>query len=1373
MCGIAGIYDASIRTLTSIDEGKHLLNCMNETMVHRGPDAHGMWSDETGRCHLAHRRLSIIDTSDAGRQPMLNGSGRWVISFNGEIYNFQEIRPQLESTGIQLRGRTDTEVLIEAIALWGIDALQKLDGMFAFAAFDRESGELLLARDPFGEKPLYYMELGKGGLVFASELQALEALPWFDGEVSLDAIGELLMFQYIGAPRTIYQAVKKLEPGCWLHAKPDGRIERGRYFEFKPGHDGFIQRPINDLVDELEDILTRSVRRRLISDVPLGAFLSGGVDSSTVCALVHNKLGRPLKTFSIGFADSPESEHEAARMFAKHLGTEHHDQILTPHTSDFLLDIGRLLDEPNADSSCMPTYLLSEYARRFVTVALSGDGGDEMFCGYGRYFATLDDDQRWEKGMLPNWNAGRAYYGNRILVSEEAHVEELFGFVPDALAAHLTRLRGEIDHGEAPLISRLRKTDTDNYMPGAVLPKVDRMSMRHSMEVRTPFLNVELARFAEKLPPKSLYDNGRGKIILRELACRYLPREWIDTPKKGFGIPMTLWARDELLNVANQLLDSDDSRLRQSFGADNIARFMARQRSSDGFATYQVWALTMLESWARNHPAKLPDVVSIAASRPRSLLTTQPASKPSAASPIASATGIRLCLRKLRFHGNRLRRALKDIYSLVIPTRLPPNMALLAYRINPHCLLVMEREDFVSLRTLDEHEAMHLINRIRELLVRLRFSNEIELAGEEADKAEANLNLRDDQFFPLPGWWSRFPGVFGNFPLTMTTLLFFGENAPGMLDYPTLERLRRLGAKDVIFPHPHRPFSTLVHLSLQKKCWYQEWRDIKKLRTQAIRLGWQKTNTRVPKHKFIVGGLVTLPNLVDTELLERYMLLEGAAQMPPVPTSHEEIETLGKGRYSIWNQHCLFSASSPKKVFASEYWLVENNERNQPLLPISLKLVEFVFNQDDSRYAEKLERYIKNRDAAKPCYLEPGDPVVIVTHGLPPGGAERQWCYLAIGLKKRGYDVSFVVTDSLYEGDNRHYLPLLEKHGLDVLELGGMSFNEILGGLPNEDEAWSLIHPEGNPHGINLARLTRLFTKQKPKAVFCQLDYTNLMAGAAGHIAGVPRIVMSFRNYNPTHFPYLCNDWFLPLYRILARSPSTILSGNATDANIDYAQWIGIPPEQVRYIPNAIDPAIIARPSQQELAALRQALDLADDTPVILGVFRLSDEKDPMLFLEVCAQLIRVIPKMRVFIAGVGPMQARMKVRIGELGIDNNLTLLGRRSDIAALMCVATLLLSTSSLEGMSNAIMEAQLLGRPVVATRTGATPDIVVDGTTGYIRESGDLHGLVEACLAILKDPILANTMSETATHRIMTEFTVALLTERHIRLINETTP
>jgi asparagine synthase (glutamine-hydrolysing) len=621
MCGIAGIFRQR-RTSAAPFPMASTVRAMVQTMVHRGPDAEGVWEDPDGGCVLGHRRLSIIDTSDAGRQPMSSLDGRWVITFNGEIYNYLELRSQLEAMGARFVGRTDTEVLIQAIAFWGISALSRLDGMYAFAAFDTLSGELLLARDPFGEKPLYYTQLDDSIVAFASELQALERVPGFDFSVDVDAMAEVLSFQYIGAPRSIYASVRKLKPGHWLRIDAVGRRQTSRYFSFRPGLSGFTDRSIPDLVDELEDILVRSIRRRMIADVPVGAFLSGGVDSSVVCALVRRKLDRPLMTFSIGFEGSPESEHLIAREFGERLQTIHRDEVLAPDSAEFLHDIGGLLDEPNGDSSCLPTYLLSRFARQHVTVAVSGDGGDELFGGYGRYFATLDERAASRAGTLLDWKPGPVYFGNRILVASEPHIGELFGFIPGNFAGHLSRLRSQLDCADDNLLGEMRRVDTDNYMPGAVLPKVDRMSMRHSLEVRTPYLSVELARFAERLPEHMLVNGGRGKLLLRELAYRYLPRDLVDLPKKGFGLPVSNWGRDSLLKAAGLLLESDDSRLRASFGSENISRFLTRQRTPDTFSAYQVWAVAMLESWLRHRNAEVP---RLAECRPRA--TFRPSGK--------------------------------------------------------------------------------------------------------------------------------------------------------------------------------------------------------------------------------------------------------------------------------------------------------------------------------------------------------------------------------------------------------------------------------------------------------------------------------------------------------------------------------------------------------------------------------------------------------------------------------------------------------------------------------------------------------------------------------------------------------------------------
>lgn len=599
MCGITGLFLTSPTEAWQF-EPRQVLQNMNLSIAHRGPDADGFFLDEQRRCFLGHRRLSVIDLSSAGAQPMQSQSGRWIVSFNGEIYNYRDFASELESLGIRLRGHSDTEILVNLLDLYGPNVLQRIDGMFAFAAFDVLSGDLLLARDAFGEKPLYFTQRD-GYFAFASELTALEKIPNFSRIVDLGAIAELLMFQYIGAPRTIYPHVNKLLPGTWMRISTHGVRTEGRHFSFRPGQHGFSVAKPNELVDELDSILTDSLRRRLISDVPLGAFLSGGVDSSVTAALAVKRLGIDLQTFSMGFENAVESEHETARAFAKHLGTNHREEIVSPDVQDFLVNVGGILDEPNVDSSCLPTWLLSRFARQRVTVAISGDGGDELFGGYGRYSATLNQEQINNTGFL----AGEDYYSGRILVMDESAMRRLLGKIPDPLSNHLAMLRSQVSLGAEPLLCRLRRTDVENYMPGAVLPKVDRMSMQHSLEVRTPFLNRDLARFAEKLPQELLINAGVGKWLLRQVGYRYLPKELIDLPKKGFALPLSDWGKVGMMKQLNGCLGNPDNPLRKLFGAKRSDRFL-RDQSSD-FAPFQAWGIAVLDSWIRIHEAKVPE----------------------------------------------------------------------------------------------------------------------------------------------------------------------------------------------------------------------------------------------------------------------------------------------------------------------------------------------------------------------------------------------------------------------------------------------------------------------------------------------------------------------------------------------------------------------------------------------------------------------------------------------------------------------------------------------------------------------------------------------------------------------------------------------
>jgi asparagine synthase (glutamine-hydrolysing) len=1220
---------------------------------------------------------------------MANSDGRWLIVFNGEIYNFLEVKEQLKAKGVTFRGRTDTEVLAESIAFWGTEALTKLDGAFAFAAFDTHSGELILARDPFGEKPLYYLELPNGGLAFASELQALEKLPNFDAEVNLDAMAELLMFQYIGAPRTIYMSVKKLPPGHWMRVAQDQPSKVGRYFEFSPGRADPDVRPLPALADELEDILLRSIRRRLISDVPLGAFLSGGVDSSTVCALIRKKLGLPLETFSIGFRNAPESEHKAARRIARRIGCNHHDQILSADTSAFLLDIGRILDEPNADSSCMPTYLLSAFARRKVTVAVSGDGGDELFAGYERYFATLEDERL--RAQTDQWDPGKAYYSNRILVWTENHIDELFGIVPDGLRQHVSTLRREMLDGRVQLLSRMRKTDAENYMPGAVLPKVDRMSMQHSLEVRTPFLNVELAKFAERLPVDSLYRHGRGKIVLRELAYRYIPREFVDAPKRGFGIPMVRWGQKALVGVASRLLEGDDARLRQVLGVNAIQRFMDRQRSKESFSTYQVWSLAALESWLRHHPAKLT---------------------------VATET-----LRAMQASGRR-----------------SYTSALFALPLGEKEFGVLEDSD-------------------------------------EMIQASGHL-----QPMKLPPWGMTIDrqDVHELAGLRGAKLIFYDSHIARKLNRRELKKYLSLGVTGIEYPHPHLP-GTIFRLGLIQKNFLQRLLSMIRLQPfvvarlrlkQRLRLILHLHQGKLRSGRRLSFGPLGLKNYQrDQEMSHQFMLFEGLQQMPPMPVFHKEIEDNGNGLYSVWNDHLFFSPIRFRRLLTHPYIVVEQTAQTAPYLQYTSNIV----SSSSKRHLEMatvLDECIQTEQLPLIQDVSAESPVVVFTHGLPAGGAERQWCYLAIGLQKRQQSVVFVSMNEL-SGVNAHYLPMLNAENIRVIELQNYQSKSILWTEQLPPSITRVLLRSGNPMpSAELLGLTTLLRVLKPKAVIAQLDYPNLLAGISGLLAGVPRIILSFRNYNPSHFSYLRNDWFQRYYQVLAHSPRIALSGNSRDANADYAQWIGVQESRVSWIPNCIDRCTVDRPSSDRLMALRGELSLPPGVPILLGVFRFSEEKRPRFFLEVCSRLIKAMPELHVLIAGAGPLEDVMVQFIDESNLQRHVRILGRREDVASLMGIASLLLLTSKKEGMPNVVMEAQLLGVPVVAARTGSVADLVENGESGFTLDSDDPADFARACLVILRDVHTAKTMGALGTVRMEKVFSSAVMAESYMRLVNEET-
>jgi asparagine synthase (glutamine-hydrolysing) len=1568
MCGITGLWQGENRGL-SRDSIVRLVNAMNDSIIHRGPDSDGVWAEAAGRCALGQRRLSVIDTSEAGRQPFASTNGRWWITYNGELYNFQDLRRDLCAAGIRFRGRTDTEVVLEAVALWGVEALSRFDGMFAFAVYDIETRTLLLARDPFGEKPLYYTALPGGGLAFASELHALELLPGIDLTVDVEAVGELLCFQYIGAPRSIYSSIKKLPPGHWLRVDADGRQRIERYFAFEPGSNGYTSRSKADLIDELEDILVRSIRGRLIADVPLGAFLSGGVDSSTVCALVRSKLTQPLKTFSTGFAGASESEHLIARKFANLLGTDHHEQLVDPQAAEFLYKIGGLLDEPNADSSCLPVYTLSEFARKHVTVAVSGDGGDELFGGYGRYLSTL----KAAATEPSSFRAGDYYYGWQILVSPEPHIIELFGFLPPGLANHLASLRRDLNGAPTrDLLARLRRSDAWNYMPGAVLAKVDRMSMRHALEVRTPFLNVELAQFAERLPPEMLTDGQRGKVLLRELAYRYLPRDIIDLPKQGFGLPMSDWARASLLGVANDMLGSYECRLVPLFGREGLERFLARQNRSDGFAAYQVWALAMLESWLRHHPASVPDLAPMRAKGPANgkaetkvettvaarvaesiwlvstgapdrladprLLPTWEAVPlalqirvahlighaegsgmvrpdtvhlPEPGQPLSSTDAARLralegatlvflggaiseklnyaeLLKYWQLRVSRLiyvirsddrhteeitlqpkarRRRILHCARLFLRSRaIISNRKLFGFLLRakpfaseadtvnaapglkrlPNSGMAELSDRFIAFEGLRQllplsatpADVAHLGSGRYSIMNRtLRFSptnsgRQFRLpywVVERTPKTEpllqfvrntramdenivaalnatrigtgiwlvarhaiaAPLNLRQNL-----SWLRGTPGILTKIlvsldptiradpegllipdwriPLSVEhrkqlqclrgmTLIFADPDAGGWCGYAELQKFAQLGVDRLIF-RAHDDPHAVEEVKLRPKSLAMRIREALYLFSRAraiVTNGWPAL-LGVWRHFSVQGSLSEVFGFNKLAgVSDRYAVFERLRELPPIKVSRGEIALRGGGLYRIADGTLSFSRTGQGR--GGPYWIVERTEDSQQLLQWWPQTYR---PSIPSRLVNAMDALL-NEDVDRNLRVRPGDRIVVVTGALYVGGAERQWIYLARGLKNAGYDVTFVVYSKL-NGDFGHYLPLLREAGvrLKIVPAAALPLADLLATHPVFQY---FVASKVVPDLSTVYALAGAFRQLQPKAVIAQLDGPNLIAGAAALLAAVPRIVMSFRNYNPSNFPYLCENWLRPAYALLTRSKRVLLSGNTAVCNHDYERWIGVEPGRSVCIPNAIDFDHFPEPSAAEIAAARRELSISEDTPVVLGVFRLSNEKRPEVFVEVCARLLTTYPQLRVLVAGVGPLLDGMRRLVSERGVANNIQFLGRRNDVGTLMAIADLLLLTSAQEGMPNVVIEAQRMRLPVVATDAGGTRGAFLPGRSGLLCPVGDLDALQTACLQILADPILADRMGEVGYRHAATEFALDLMAQRYVDLIN----
>lgn len=643
MCGIAGILGPSAG-----EPG--LLQQMSDPLRHRGPDASGCWVDAEAGIGLAHRRLSILDLSPHGAQPMHSACGRFVISFNGEIYNHAELRRELDSIGASpeggWRGHSDTEVLLASIANCGLrGALDRAVGMFAVALWDRKRRLLSLVRDRFGEKPLYYGWLGKD-LVFASELKALRTLPRFDGAIDHQAVAALASRTYIPAPLTIYQGVHKLLPGCILeieagaeprsNAPAAGPAERGvrlsPYWSYPEVvaaglRDRFENR--HDAERAVEQALRKAIAGQAVADVPVGAFLSGGYDSSTVVALYQQVSSSPVRTFSIGFAEQGFDEAPHAKAVAAHLGTEHHELYVTPDEArDVLPLLPTMYDEPFADSSQIPTYLVSRFARQQVTVALTGDGGDELFGGYNRH---VIGPALWKRlspipaplrrlaaplgNVPPSWlewlvrsgprgtGAARIAKGLKVATTATGPAGIYRSFVDEWAFEPSPVLSESKPDDSFPAVAgataaeSMMLADAVSYLPDDILCKVDRASMAVSLETRVPFLDHRLAAIAARVPVEFKIAGGRGKQIVRDILARYVPPSLTERPKAGFGVPVGGWLRGPLKPWADYMLSDENLRRSGFFDVAAVRRRYDVHQQGHRDSSAALWAVLMFESW--------------------------------------------------------------------------------------------------------------------------------------------------------------------------------------------------------------------------------------------------------------------------------------------------------------------------------------------------------------------------------------------------------------------------------------------------------------------------------------------------------------------------------------------------------------------------------------------------------------------------------------------------------------------------------------------------------------------------------------------------------------------------------------------------------
>ncbi len=660
MCGITGRYNYD--ALHPVDH--EVLVAMTDAVAHRGPDAAGYYHGSG--IGLGHRRLSIIDLS-TGDQPLANEDGTVQVVFNGEIYNFAEVRAELIERGHRFRTGSDTEIIVHGYEEWGDRCVDRFRGMFAFAVWDANARRLLLARDRLGVKPLYYAEVPGAGIVFGSEIKSLLQDPDIPRGWRPDALDAYLTLLYIPAPDTIYRAVNKLPPGHVLVAE-GGRVRVSRYWDLNFTGDGNPARE-EEYLEELDGLLREAVSLRLVSDVPLGAFLSGGIDSSTVVAYMKDASGTPPVTIAVGFDDAAYDEVHHAEAVARHLGCEFHALTANPRVDDLLPKLAWHFDEPFADSSAVPTYYVSKAARELVTVALSGDGGDELWAGYPwhrvehweqRVRGSLGGAARmagWLGRALPLSVKGARSLRHLASAPDQAYaMKHAYGmFEPDAktrlYSGDFTRAVGSADAfatfraayhecGSSDPLDRAMYVDARTYMIDDVLTKVDRMSMAVSLEAREPLLDHKLLEFAARVPSSLKLKNGRSKYLLRRVLDRKVPREIIDRPKRGFAAPIGAWLRGPLAGLTSELLLDGRLRDRGIFETREVTRLWDEHRTGRAEHPHRLWQLVMLELWFRRFVDAAPAAARPSAVRAWSEPGTQPPAAAEWAPPAAAARAI-------------------------------------------------------------------------------------------------------------------------------------------------------------------------------------------------------------------------------------------------------------------------------------------------------------------------------------------------------------------------------------------------------------------------------------------------------------------------------------------------------------------------------------------------------------------------------------------------------------------------------------------------------------------------------------------------------------------------------------------------------------